>query len=128
MVWTIHFAPRWRACTGPDTDGHCIDFFSIAQYILHPEPAIILPTQYVLIKWCSNLLITQHILRRRIDGYCSGMQAFQYHIADVLGEALTYPLRYSKYTLPPTIRVTDPNYSNLKKAIQYLSAKAIRQT
>ena len=60
-----------------------------------------------------------------IDGYCSEILKFQYHIADALGEVLIRPHRYSKHTLSSTIRVIALNCSNLKKAIQYVLFKAI---
>ena len=55
----------------------------------------------------------------RVDGYCSEIVTFQYRIADVLGEVLIRPHRYSKHILP-IIGITALNYSNLKKAIQYV--------
>ena len=62
----------------------------------------------------------------RIDGYCSDILAFQYYIADVLGEVLTRPHRHSKHTLPSIIGVTALKYSNLKE-VHYVLSKVIDQ-
>ena len=137
LVWTIHIAPRWRACTGPDTDRQYIEifYFNIPIYI-----APWARDHIVHVKHIDNMMPppfidnSTHIATSiinissgsiRVDGYCSEIVTFQYRIADVLGEVLIRPHRYSKHTLPSITGVTALNHSNLKKAIQYVLAKAI---
>ena len=97
-------------------------FVPISQYIMHPKPETILSTQYILIIRCSNVIdnsthITTSIIKIssgsiRIDGYCSDIMTFQYHIDYILGEVLVRPHRCSTHILPSTTGFTVLNYSH----------------
>ena len=111
LVLTIHIAPRWRTRIGHDADRQYIEIFSfnIPLYIAPWARDHIVHAKHIDNTMLPCIDNSTHIATSiinissgsiRIDGYCSDILVFQYHIADVLGEVLIHPHRYSKHTLP----------------------------